>query len=185
MKHYVIDKLFRNKWLRIVKLSTNVIKSPNKFQIQKITEGNEILGMGNVNAEEKNQARTAWKQSFHRVWNLVSGTGRTDNAIGRGGERTINRGSTWFVWGITPLNGVACLYRARSASGRKFRATATLQREYSPRVSIAWRFTWLHIFFAPPRILRCKWKSHGQRSVRETRSSLDYETLEGSGKLEE
>jgi len=34
-----------------------------------------------------------------------------DNAIAREGEWTINRWSTWFVWGITALNGVACLYR--------------------------------------------------------------------------
>lgn len=58
-------------------------------------------------------------------------TGGTDNAIAREGERTINRGSTWFVWGITPLNGVACLYLARPVPSRKFRATAGHAEKYS------------------------------------------------------
>lgn len=67
-----------------------------------------------VNMRERNVYTVASILSQQRVFMEKPRFGRatgTDNAIAREGEWTINRGSTWFVWGITTRNGVACLYR--------------------------------------------------------------------------
>lgn len=65
-----------------------------------------------INAREENgPSMLSQQRVFMEESHFVRATIGTDNAIAREDEWTINRGSTWFVWGITTLNGAACLYR--------------------------------------------------------------------------
>lgn len=97
--------------------------------------GNKTCVWRTVNATEENSPSTRSQQHvFMEKPRFGRATIDTDNAIAREDEWTINRGPTWFVWGITTLNGVACLYR-RALAG-SFRA-----RKHSVDLSgPAWRF---------------------------------------------